>query len=74
MQAINNRAVASCRVDRTTFTCNILISSSLGREVSEVLMSYKPGEGCDAELAFEIDQGMKVGASLLSRSSIEKQI
>ena len=39
-------------------------------------MSYKPGEGCDAELAFEIDQDMKVGASLLSRSSIEieKQI
>ena len=37
-------------------------------------MSYKPGEGCDAELAFEIDQDMKVGASLLSRSSIEKHI
>ena len=24
-------------------------------------MSYKPGEGCDSELAFETDTDMKVG-------------
>ena len=69
MQAINDRAVASCRVDRTTLTCNLLASNSLSSKIAEVLMNDRPGEGCDAELAFEIDQDMKVGASLLSRSS-----